>query len=252
MRLTSLSNPTYSTPHMAGLQAQASTANMAQAQKAEAFTSSGRIQRQGFATAEQVGLAIKAIETHLKELTEKSELWGRVQVVFRGEFGHTPQQAFQTHKANLQAQLETLQGQLISKKYTGQGAYLVGLDLIGADLFGAQLQGAQLQGTQLDWANLGWTDLRGADFQNASLRGVNLNSASLKLVKSLVDPLRGTNLEGAFGLVDGLTPEMLATARNTKVLEDFRTRPSVNTLFEIYGDLEERRQAKVRALLGLG
>ena len=65
MRFASLSTPTYSTPRMAGLQAQASTENMAQAQQTEAFTPSGRLQRQGFHLSQvQTGELIGIITQH--------------------------------------------------------------------------------------------------------------------------------------------------------------------------------------------
>ncbi|MFN9691360.1 MAG: pentapeptide repeat-containing protein, partial [Vampirovibrionales bacterium] len=209
MRMTSLSTPNYSTPRMAGLQAQASTANMAQAQKADAFTPSGRLQRQGFKDETQVYQAIKAIDTHLGRLTESPELWGRLKEVFMDEFGHIPKQAFQTHQANLQAQLEILKGQLDTRKYTGQWAYLVGLDLRKADLRKADLRWAQLQGADLQRAILDRAQLQGAILDRAQLQWAILSEADLTDV----------DLKGAFGVPRGITPEMLATARNTEVLE---------------------------------
>jgi uncharacterized protein YjbI with pentapeptide repeats len=211
---------------MAGLQAQASTANVAQAQKAEAFTPNGRIQRQGFKNEAQVKLAIKAIETHLEDLTEESELWDRVKEVFR-DFGKIPQTAFESHRANLKKQLEILQGQLISKEYTGRTAYLVGLDmqgadlqgailwgaklqkaklqlagLIGADLFQANLREAKLQGAKLQLAgligaNLRWADLRWADFLGAYLEEADLQWADLRWAQLQLASLRGAQLQKA-------------------------------------------------------
>jgi hypothetical protein len=68
MRFASLSTPTYSTPRMAGLQAQTSTVNVTQAQKAEAFTPpSGRLQRQGFANVEQ----LERFAAHIKQQIER-------------------------------------------------------------------------------------------------------------------------------------------------------------------------------------
>ena len=197
MRFASLSNPTYSTPRMAGLQAQASTANVAQAQKAEAFTPSGRIQRQGFKNEAQVKLAIKAIETHLKELTEESELWDRVKEVFRGVLGKIHPQAFKTHKEDLEEQLGILNSQLISGNYTGEGAYLVGLDLQGADLQGAKLRFAKLHGAQLQKADLLGADLLWAKLQGADLLGANLRGAKLQGTELQWANLQGTDLQGA-------------------------------------------------------
>ncbi|MFN9691389.1 MAG: pentapeptide repeat-containing protein [Vampirovibrionales bacterium] len=209
MRFASLSTPTYSTPRMAGLQAQASTANVAP-QKAEAFTPpSGRIQRQGFKDETQVYQAIKAIETHLEKLTESPELWGRLKEVFRDEFGHTPQQAFQTHKANLQAQLEILQSQLDTGNYTGQGAYLVGLDFIVADLRWAQLQGADLRGAQFDRPDLQGAQLQGAQLQGADLFGAQLQGAQLQGAD-----LRGAQMELIFGVPLGCTLRQLRQVKN--------------------------------------
>jgi uncharacterized protein YjbI with pentapeptide repeats len=263
MRLTSLSTPTYSTPRRAGLQAQASTANVAQAQKAEAFTPSGRIQRQGFKNEAQVKLAIKAIETHLEELTEGSELWVRLKEVFMDEFGHIPQKAFQTHMVNLQAQLETLKGQLISEEYTGEGAYLVGLDLQGANLQwailqwanlqGAILREADLQGASLDRANLHKAILREAKLQWAELWKANLHEADLDGAD-----LDGANLDGAFGVPLGIEPLKCPQLKNTileycinqhKLSEKDSTDDRINGLLLQIRSLEQERKNKVGALL---
>ena len=76
MRFATLSNPTYSTPRMAGLQAQASTANVAQAQKADAFTPSGRIQRQGLKVSPvQAEALIRRIEAQLNVLENPSSFY---------------------------------------------------------------------------------------------------------------------------------------------------------------------------------
>ena len=272
MRLTSLSTPTYNPSPATAFQAKGFQ-NVAQAQKADAFTPSGRIQRQGFKNEAQVKLAIKAIETHLKELTEGSELWGRLKEVFRGDLGKIPQTAFETHRENLKKQLEILKGQLLSKEYTGRMAYLVGLDLQGADLQGAILWGAKLQkadflGAYLDRANLHKAILREAKLQWADLFGANLHEADLFGAN-----LDGANLDGAFGVPLGIKPlawrELKDTIleycinqhkRSTNAPKGVRRGPRIkgrenpnalafeNLLLQIRSR-EQERQAKVKALL---
>jgi uncharacterized protein YjbI with pentapeptide repeats len=225
MRFATLSTPTYSTPRMAGLQAQASTANVAQAQQTEAFTPSGRLQRQGFKNEAQVMLAINAIRDQLKKLGNLATL----------------EQIFPGHQNKLETQLETLLGQLSSREYTGKGAYLVGLNFEGADFRGAdfrganlqkaildraqlqeaildraQLQGAnlrsaQMRGAQLRWANLRWAYFRGAQLQEVQFQGAIFNGADFE----------GADLEDACGLPLGITSEQLQGAINSQSLQRF-------------------------------
>jgi uncharacterized protein YjbI with pentapeptide repeats len=168
---------------------------VAQAQKAEAFTPSGRLQRQGFKNEAQVKLAIKAIETHLEnfEKDTETELWSRLVEVFRDVFREFfPRAPHRKHRQNLERQLQILNGQLDSRNYTGEGAYLMGLDLQGADLQGAVLQGAQLQGAQLQGAQLQGAQLQEAQLQLAQLQGAQLQEAKLQGAK-----LKDANLQGA-------------------------------------------------------
>jgi uncharacterized protein YjbI with pentapeptide repeats len=224
---------------MAGLQAQTSTANVAP-QKADAFTPSGRIQRQGFKNAEQVGLVIAAIDKQLEILNPE---------IFSNNLSFTDSER---QVAQLLAKLYPwYQGGLLITKFALEKSPpyprlldLQGLDLQGADLQGLALQGAQLlwtklrqaklrqanlpeanmtsailseadlTGAQLPRADLSKTDLRWADMTGAGLQGTNLDDAILNGAK-----MEGVDLKGAFGVPLGITPEMLATARNTEVLE---------------------------------
>jgi hypothetical protein len=227
MRFATLSTPTYSTPRMAGLQAQASTANVAP-QKAEAFTPSGRIQRQGKTTRKHVEMLIAAIDKHLRN---PLRVWW-LGIHFPG------------HRQRLESELEGLKKQLGDNKI-GKVRYLLGIDLSLFDLAGADFAGTNLTKVKLNGANLHGTNLKEAE-------------------------LHGANLKGAFGVPLGITPEQLASARNIDVLAqckalDERGNDSVlrniatispvkegNPVTNLIGKLEQRRQAKVRELLGLG
>ncbi len=242
MRFASLSTPTYSTPRMAGLQAQASTANVAQAQKAEAFTPSGRIQRQGVTTRKHVEMLIEAIDEHLKNRWLVSQFeWD-----------------LPRHKENLRIQRESLQNQLkqpskkgisrfvewISggKKFSCKNGYFAGLDLqglnlAGIDLGGSDLRWAKLQGAILDLADLSWAELYFSNFQEASLKGANLQEADM-----MQTTLKDADLEGAFGYVYGLTPERLQNAKNTGLLGDFMKDPGDNNFWYHYYALERIRK----------
>ncbi|MFN9691388.1 MAG: pentapeptide repeat-containing protein [Vampirovibrionales bacterium] len=266
MRFATLSTPTYSTPRTAGLQAQASTTNMAQSQKAEAFTPSGRLQRQGETTRKHVEMLIDAIDTYLAEAVDADALVG----------------GLLEHCENLAEEVATLEYQLATGNYTVVGAYLVGLDLRNADLRKADLRWAQLQGAKLKGAKLQGADLRGAilrkadlrwaqlqgaildladlrkaklwfaRFQAASLEGANLQDADLLQIPFLGNPLKDADLKGAFGYVHGLKSRMLEGAKNTDLLGDFM-RNYWNPKYRMkYQKLEQERQANVRALLGLG
>ena len=286
MRFASLSTPTYSTPRMAGLQAQASTANVTQAQKAEAFTPpSGRIQRQGQTTRKHVEMLIAAIEKHIREAFDAGAL----------------AQGLSEHHNKLLKQRESLNKQLEPKKNWGsrlvewipggkkfscqkgyfagidlrgsnlagidlRGSNLLGIDFTHAELQGAKLQGAdlrgailrkadlrwaQLQGAILDLANLNWVNLRFANFQGASLKGANLQDADMLVKPLLWNPLKDADLKGAFGYVHGLKSLMLEKAKNTDLLGDFMRNYWDDEYLVKYQKLEQERQANVRALLGL-
>jgi uncharacterized protein YjbI with pentapeptide repeats len=251
MRLASLTNSNPSTPRMAGLQAQASTANVAQAQKAEAFTPpSGRIQRQGQTTRKHVEMLIAAIDKQLREAFDANAL----------------AQGFSEHHEKLLTQRESLLRQLKPKKTWGsrlletllggrklscQNGYFAGLDLQGLDFSGVDFQDSNFQYSNFSRAILDSADLRGtqlsfANFKKAKLRDANLNGADWTKTRLLEDPLKGADLEGAFGRVDGLTPERLATAKNTDVLKEFMGSLTNNTLLYYYHDLEKSRQWKAR------
>jgi hypothetical protein len=226
---------------MAGLQAQASTTNVAQAQKAEAFTPSGRMQRQGFANAEQVGLVIAAIDKQLAILNPE--------MFFPDPPSFTDSER---QVAQLLAKLYPwYQGGLLITKFALEKSPpyprlldLQGLDLQGADLQGLALQDAQLLWTKLRQAKLRQANLPGANMTSAILSEADLTGAKLpranlsktylsqtklqgadlrwaNLHEAIVNgaDLEGADLDGAFGVPLGITPEMLATARNTEVLE---------------------------------
>ena len=249
MRLASLSNPTYSTPRMAGLQAQASTANVAQAQKSDAFTPSGRIQRQGVTTRKHVEMLIAAIDTHLKEAIDAREL---TMNSIRSHLDELRQQ-----RQSLQDQLEEPSKKGISrlfewisggKKFSCENGYFVGLNLQGLDFSGADFSESKFQysdfsGAKLDRAILDWADLRGAKFQDASLRGANLQDADM-----LQTTLKDADLEGAFGYVHGLTPESLQNAKNTGFLEQFKKDPHDNNLWYYYYALEKSRKRQAQKI----
>ena len=241
MRMTSLSNPTYSTPRMAGLQPQASTANVAQAQQTEAFTPSGRIQRQGQTTRKHVEMLIGAIDTHIRAAFDAGAL----------------RQGLSEHHNKLLKQRESLNKQLKptqngflrfvemisgAKKFSCENGYFAGLDLqglnlAGIDLGGSDLRWAKLQGAILDLTNLNWVNLRFANFQGASLKGANLQEANM-----MQTTLKDADLEGAFGYVYGLTPESLRDAKNTGLLGDFMKDPGDNSLGYYYYELERIRK----------
>ncbi len=239
MRLTSLSTPTYNPSPATAFQAKGFQ-NVAQAQKAEAFTPSGRIQRQGFANAEQVGLVIAAINKQLNILNPE---------IF---FGNLSFLDSERHRAWLLARLYPCYqaGLLITKFELEQPSRypgfldLQGLDLQGADLQGLQLKDAQLLWTQLRQANLREAELPGADLRWAILSDADLTGAKLQRAKlsntdltnaDLTDTglqganlheanlsntaLKNADLRGAFGVPLGITSEQLASARNTTSLK---------------------------------
>jgi uncharacterized protein YjbI with pentapeptide repeats len=285
MRLTSLSTPTYSTPRRAGLQAQASTANVAQAQKAEAFTPSGRLQRQGKTTRKHVEMLIDAIDKHLKEALDAGEIKLnslRHHPELRQQRQILQDQLEEPSKKGIDRLIEWISG---GRKFSCQNGYFVGLDLqeadlagidlrgsnlLGidfthADLRGAKLQGAdlrgailrkadlrfaQLQGAKLRYADLSWTRLWFSRFQAASLKGANLQDADLLQTPLLGNPLKDADLKGAFGYVHGLKSLMLEKAKNTDLLGDFMRNYWDAEYLVKYQKLEQERQANVRALLG--
>jgi hypothetical protein len=236
---------------MAGLQAQASTANVAQAQKAEAFTPSGRLQRQGKTTRKHVEMLIDAIDKHLKEALDAGEIKLnslRHHPELRNQRQILQHQLEQPSKKGIDRLIEWISG---GRKFSCQNGYFVGLDLQGLDFSGADFQDSNFQYSNFSRAILDSADLRGtqlsfANFKKAKLRDANLNGADWTKTRLLEDPLKGADLEGAFGRVDGLTPERLATAKNTDVLKEFMGSLTNNTLLYYYDDLEKSRQWKAR------
>ena len=213
MRLATLSNPTYSTPRMAGLQAQASTANVAQAQQTEAFTPNGRIQRQGFRNLNQLKRFAKNIEEEIKRHNEICKRM--IEHATVPAFGNAllsdvvdnKTQAFgyvQSWKKTLQElnkaiafhqNLSPAPGNLgvfgWFSKITQQLkhpylAHIYGLKNLGRyiDLPQMEFLGLELSGATLDRANFTGASFAGADLYEASLRntnlvGTNFNDASL-------------------------------------------------------------------------
>ena len=203
MRFASLSNPTYSTPRMAGLQAQASTANVAQAQKAEAFTPNGRIQRQGFRNLNQLKRFAKNIEEEIKRHNEickrmiehatvpafGNALLSDVVGNKTQEFGYV-----QSWKKTLQELNKAIAfHQNLSPAPANSGvfgwfskitqqlkhpylAHIYGLKNLGRYINLPQMEflGLDLSGATLDRANFTGASFAGADLCEASLRNTNL------------------------------------------------------------------------------
>jgi len=218
MRLATLSNPTYSTPRMAGLQAQASTANVAP-QKAEAFTPSGRLQRQGKTTRKHVEMLIAAIDKHLIEALDAREITMnslRHHPELRNQRQILQDQLEQPSKKGIDRLIEWISG---GRKFSCQNGYFVGLDLQGLDFSGADFSESKFQYSNfsraiLDRAILDWTDLRGAKFEDASLMGTSLHRANMLGANLHRAQCRGADLseaalQGAFGVPLGLNPQIV-------------------------------------------
>jgi hypothetical protein len=201
MRLTSLSTPTYSTPRRAGLQAQASTANVAQAQKAEAFTPSGRIQRQGFKNVEQLERFATHIEKKISENTFSIPKGSWLDNISTGDslqFPYVPawertleklNEAIAFHKNLSPAPANSgVFGWVSQIKKQFKHAYL-------SHKFRLNNLGRYLDLPQMEFSglNLSGATLDGADFTKASFAGANLDRASLRKTK-----LEGTNFNSAF------------------------------------------------------
>ena len=198
MRFASLSNPTYSTPRMAGLQAQASTTNVAQAQKTEAFTPSGRLQRQGFKNAVQLEYFALHIEKQIDKLKNDPGFsfvlpaWGRTlkQLNKAIAFHNNPSPA--SADSGVFGWVSEIKQQLkhayLSHIYglKNLGRYInlpemefLGLDLSGATLDGGNFTGASFAGANLDRASLRKTRLKGTNFNFAFLCHTSFEGARI-------------------------------------------------------------------------
>jgi uncharacterized protein YjbI with pentapeptide repeats len=197
---------------MAGLQAQASTANVAQAQKAEAFTPSGRLQRQGLKNVEQ----LERFAAHIKQQIERHNkicqymmedatvpAFGNALLSnFVGnktqKFAYVPaweetleklNEAIAFHKNHSPAPANSgVFGGASKIKQQLKHAYLshkFRLNNLGRYLVLPQMEfsGLDLSGATLD----------GGNFTGASFAGANLDRASLRKTR-----LKGTNFNFAF------------------------------------------------------
>jgi len=270
MRLTSLSTPTYSTPRMAGLQAQASTANVAP-QKAEAFTPSGRLQRQGKTTRKHVEMLINAIDKHLKEALDAREITMnplRHLHELRQQRKSLQDQLEEPSKEGIDGLFERISG---GKKFSCENGYFVGLDLRGLDFSGADFYDSKFQYSNfsraiLDRAILDWTNLRGAKFEDASLMGTSLHRANLLGANLHRAQCQGAKfqdaaLQNAFGVPLGIEPLKWPELKNTfleycinqhKRSKKDSTDDRINVLLCYIRSLEQQRQANVRELLDVG
>jgi uncharacterized protein YjbI with pentapeptide repeats len=179
---------------MAGLQAQASTANVAQAQKAEAFTPSGRLQRQGKTTRKHVEMLIDAIDKHLKEALDAGEIKLnslRHHPELRNQRQILQHQLEQPSKKGIDGLFERISG---GRKFSCQNGYFVGLDLQGLDFSGADFQDSNFQYSNFSRAILDSADLRGTNLQDSDLRDVDLRTSHLKNASLLRGILGKTKL----------------------------------------------------------
>jgi uncharacterized protein YjbI with pentapeptide repeats len=189
---------------MAGLQAQASTANVAQAQKAEAFTPpSGRLQRQGFHLSQvQTGELIGIITQHQDALQvliadEKKSLLQRLtwKILTNPIYWRLSRVIPQVDRESIVSlwkdQLDNLEIYLKDNDFTkispniDKQLFLSYLDLAGFDFNHAILQNVVFKGTNLREAIFTHADLRGVDLstshlKNASLVGCILNDTKLR------------------------------------------------------------------------
>ncbi len=204
MRFASLSTPTYSTPRMAGLQAQASTENVAP-QKAEAFTPSGRIQRQGKTTRKHVEMLIAAIDTHLKEAIDASKI--TINSIshlheLRQQRQSLQDQLKQPSKKGISRLFEWISG---GKKFSCENGYFAGLDLRGLDFRGADFTDASFAGANLDGASLRHTRLKGTRFNSAFLCHTSFKGARISRRGSNPTIFYGAyDLDKAHGLPKGI------------------------------------------------
>ena len=199
MRLATLSNPTYSTPRMAGLQAQASTANVAP-QKAEAFTPpSGRIQRQGLkVNPVQAKALIRRIEAQLNALENPSSFQRFARNFYRKSFGDANRQ----NPSIVERAIKKLAQKLMPKppvpmnirgsviaEWREALVYLKNHDsrskntlirLRYLDLSRLRLNGADFSHLTLTHCKFNKSALIGATFQGAVLTGTSFKGASLE------------------------------------------------------------------------
>jgi hypothetical protein len=208
MRFATLSTPTYSTPRMAGLQAQTSTANVAQAQKAEAFTPSGRIQRQGFwigkvQTEELIGIITKHQDALNMMIADEKKSpfqrfrWKRLtNPIYRRLSRVIPQEERHTIVSTWQEQLGKLQQYSRDNDFTKISPNLENqlvlsyLDLAGFDFNHAILENVVFKYTDLSRAIFINTDLRGVDFRTARFRNTLLVDCILKDTKLTAQQLK--------------------------------------------------------------
>jgi uncharacterized protein YjbI with pentapeptide repeats len=269
---------------MAGLQAQASTANVAQAQKAEAFTPSGRLQRQGKTTRKHVEMLIAAIDKHLAKALDAGEIKLnslRHLHELRQQRQSLQDQLEEPSKEGIDGLSERISG---GKKFSCENGYFVGLDLRGLDFSGADFSESKFQYSNfsraiLDRAILDWTDLRGAKFEDASLMGTSLHranmlGANLHRAQCQGAKFQDAALQNAFGVPLGIEPLKWPNLQNTileycinqhklstnapkgvrrkgpriKVRENLNDLAFENLLLKIR-ILEQQRQANVRELL---
>ena len=198
MRFASLSTPTYSTPRMAGLQAQASTANVAQAQKADAFTPSGRIQRQGFQNIEQLEYFALHIKIQIDRLKNDPGFsfvlpaWKRTLKQLNKAIAFHKNPSPEPANSGVFGWASKIKQQLkhsyLSHIYglKNLGRYIdlpfmefLGLDLSGATLDRANFTEASFAGAYLDGASLRHTRLKGTRFNYAVLCRTSFEDARI-------------------------------------------------------------------------
>jgi hypothetical protein len=229
---------------MARLQAQTSTANVAQAQKAEAFTPSGRLQRQGFRVNEtQAKALIRRIEAQLNALENPSSFQRFAKKLYRTIFPNPNRQNPSIVERAIKKLAQKLMPEppvpfslrdSIKNEWRDALTYLINylknlenpnsdsqntpIKLRYLDLSRLVLNGADFSNCTLTHCNFNKSALIEANFQGSTLTGTSFKGADL-----LLADLEGANLEradfaGAVGVPIGTTREQLQKAKNSQVL----------------------------------
>jgi hypothetical protein len=207
MRLVSLSTPQSQANTQLRLKSQPS-ASLAP-QKADAFTPSSRIQRQGFLRHSLTKEVVEQLPRQIAQLEE----W-----IKYPEGSRIPQDKLaSTLRAYKQTQLAITNLLTQNKHRTGdyildtsgiinlpffifnKGAKLNYAQLCGAYLEGAELEGVNLAHAQLQDANLTGSNLRNSLLNRADLTGADLTGADLTGTECYLTNFKETNLTEAIG-----------------------------------------------------
>jgi uncharacterized protein YjbI with pentapeptide repeats len=172
MRIASLPTSTYSSPRMAGLQTQASTANTAP-QVADAFTPTKSIQRQG------LGLSPKHIEAVFLPVLEKKIKFFQEEINLDNVLPESDPK-YLHERLNI---LNESKKELTSSLKTGKAPKL------GLKLYELDFKGYNLEGVDLSWYDLSWSDLTEVQMNNAECIGTRFYSSKMNGVQ-----LKNTNL----------------------------------------------------------